>query len=178
MMQAKRLAIWFTTLGAVLLLMWSASANLAGVAEGAIAAVPTSTRPPTPEAPATDGSGGKDSLSLPAGGTITLHARFSAQWPWYEWPWQDVWTRVEWQDNDGEWHAVTGWRGALDSIATDGERYVGEKSWWVYQSHLGRGPFRWAVYTHEGGDLIARSEAFQLPDEVGEDITSEVALAP
>ncbi len=175
-MQAKRMGIWLTTLGMVLLLMWSASANLAGVADEAIAAVPTSTRPPTPSGPSPDADGKGNSLALPRGGTITLKARFPDQWPWYKWPWQDVWTRVEWRDNEGQWHAVTGWRGTLDAIAADGERYVGEKSWWVYQADLGRGPFRWAVYPREGGDLIARSEPFQLPDEVNETVTIELSL--
>lgn len=116
---------------------------------------PTSTPYPTP----------RPRLS---GGQIDLHVQFPPTWPWDSVHWQDVWTVVQWQDTWGNWHDVEGWQGTLDKVVStesgnDGD-VVGQKTWWVAESDLGKGPFRWTVYQSEGGQLIGASEPFQLPD--------------
>ncbi len=68
-----------------------------------------------------------------------------------------VWTGVQWMDSQGGWHDVTGWQGSLDNDGT--------KTWFVGENDMGKGPFRWCVYSHAGGDLLAASEAFHLPVE-------------
>ncbi len=66
-----------------------------------------------------------------------------------------VWTGVQWQDSNGDWHDVSGWRGT----AVDGR-----VQWWVAQKDFGTGPFRWAVYQPAGdGEPVSVSEPFMLP---------------
>jgi LysM repeat protein len=72
-----------------------------------------------------------------------------------------AWTTVEWQDGRGQWHAVTGWQGELDS--------TGQLTWWVADTELGsRGLYRWVVYESRGGSLWATSGVFRLPAAAGE----------
>jgi hypothetical protein len=99
-----------------------------------------------------------------------------------------VWTVIQWQDAWGNWHDVEGWRGTLDgvSITESGgdEDVVGLKTWWVAESDLGKGPFRWVIYQNEGGQLIGTSEPFQLPNfnggatTVTTTVTTAVAVSP
>lgn len=66
------------------------------------------------------------------------------------------WTRVQWQDPDGAWHEVDGWRGAFDH-----ELHV---TWWVAPKDLSSGPFRWLVYASEESEMVlAVSDPFYLP---------------
>jgi hypothetical protein len=108
----------------------------------------------------------------PTGGLIKLRVQF----PQIAYPfgWQDLWTTVQWQDGHGDWHDVEGWRGTLDHIA-DG---VGVKTWWAARAQLGTGPFRWQATLGEGGEPLATSSPFDLPDAVGETVTVEVSLGP
>ncbi|MBN1874662.1 MAG: hypothetical protein JXA33_10565 [Anaerolineae bacterium] len=78
--------------------------------------------------------------------------------------WQSLWTVVQWQDAFGDWHDVEGWRGTLDEVGV-GE---GRKVWWLPADLFGVGPFRWQVYTQPAGALLATSQAFYLPDLVGQ----------
>jgi hypothetical protein len=104
---------------------------------------------------------------------------FSANWPWHQIHWQDLWTVVEWQGPEGKWHVVEGWQGNLDRVSTgDSGEIVGEKTWWVYEQNLGQGPFRWRVYASQGGKLIASSDIFDLPGASNQSIIVEVLLAP
>lgn len=80
-----------------------------------------------------------------------------------------VWTVVQWQDSTGDWQDVGGWQGPLDQ---------GHKKWWVSQRDFGRGPFRWAIYQDQGGELLVVSESFYLPDTANELMWIEVLLAP
>lgn len=80
-----------------------------------------------------------------------------------------VWTVVQWQDSTGGWQGVGGWQGPLDK---------GRKKWWVSQRDFGRGPFRWATYQDQGGELLAVSESFYLPDTANELVRVEVSLVP
>ncbi len=60
---------------------------------------------------------------------------------------------VEWQDINGDWQAVEGWRANLDS--------AGYIRWWVAAKDFGTGPFHWVA-----GDAI--SPPFNLPAGAGE----------
>jgi hypothetical protein len=109
-------------------------------------------------------------------GTIQLQAQFSHEWPWNEVHWQDLWTVVQWQDAEGIWHDVEGWKGTLDdvTIGEDGQ-VVGHKTWWVSKVHLGEGPFRWLVY--QKSKRLALSETFHLPGSIGGTEFVQVVLA-
>ncbi len=114
---------------------------------------------------------------LPEGGTIEMEAAFSDNWPWDSMMWQDLWLEVEWADGD-TWYKVDGWRGNFDSIDQEDDVWTGHKAWWVAQHDLGKGPFRWVVYTHEDGDVLATSENFDLPTDRGQMTMVPVELAP
>lgn len=62
---------------------------------------------------------------------------------------------VQWQDADGEWQDVAGWRGWVNR---------GETVWWVEAGHWGEGPYRWAVYAGQDASMLAASESFTLPN--------------
>jgi hypothetical protein len=55
---------------------------------------------------------------------------------------------------------------------------VGEKTWWVAETDLGKGPFRWVVYQGEGGMLLVTSEPFDLPGSKDATVKINVSLAP
>ena len=57
------------------------------------------------------------------------------------------WSVVQWQDEQGTWHDVGGWTGAVTT---------GSIMWWVEEKDFGKGPFRWAVY-QEGGPVVHRA---------------------
>lgn len=67
----------------------------------------------------------------------------------------DSWTKIQWADAFGTWHDVTGWQGEVDSDGT--------KLWWVAPKDYGTGPFIWHLYDASGGNHIASSEEFYLP---------------
>lgn len=71
------------------------------------------------------------------------------------------WTVVQWQDSQGNWHDVDGWRGHMnipDSVM-----------WWVSQANFGEGPFRWVIYdTAQRNTILSTSNPFSLPDQDGE----------
>ena len=99
------------------------------------------------------------------GGFIHLYAQFPETWPWDKVHWQEVWTVVQWRDPLGTWYEVEGWRGGLDGVVIDEDGIVvGEKAWWVAEPDLGTGPFRWMVYQGVGGELLAISDLFDLPE--------------
>lgn len=70
-------------------------------------------------------------------------------------PWPELWTMVQWQDPQGDWYNVDGWRGASNE--------EGRVLWWVAKEDLGTGPFRWLVYEEKDGRLLVTSESFDLP---------------
>jgi hypothetical protein len=80
-----------------------------------------------------------------------------------------LWTIVQWQDSAGDWHDIEGWSGTLD----EGSKRV----WWVAPAAFGTGPFRWTVYQSQGGQLLATSESFYLPDVAGIKLRVEVSLS-
>jgi hypothetical protein len=112
------------------------------------------------------------------GAHIELHVTFPSSWAWDRIHWQELWTIVQWQDNEGRWHDVEGWQGTLDSITVaDDGKVTGKKTWWVGEKDLGTGPFRWRVYRGKGSWLLATSAPFDLPAAIGQKIVVEVSLA-
>lgn len=85
--------------------------------------------------------------TAPHGATIILQTQVN------------LWTVVQWQDTNNDWHDVEGWRGA----ATDGT-----VKWWVAQKDFGTGPFRWVVSKTKDEKIIATSQAFYLPSMANE----------
>ncbi len=93
----------------------------------------------------------------PPGGTIILQL--------YDAP-PTGWTVVQWQDANGGWHDVEGWRSQI----TDG--YVG---WWVDPANFSSGPFRWLLLDSVEGETLAMSDSFYLPGFVDEVILIEIS---
>ncbi len=116
--------------------------------------------------------------ALPKGTRLQLDAHFSDSWPWDSMQWQDVWSEIEWQDDKEEWFLVDGWKGNLDEIEQGENGWIGTKEWWAAEDIKGKGPFRWKVYDHPGGDLLATSESFYLAEQTGGTVTVPVDLAP
>lgn len=81
-----------------------------------------------------------------------------------------LWTIVQWQDTNGGWHNVDGWQGTLD----DGS----SKTWWVAPEDFGTGPFRWVAYATKGGQLLASSSSFDLPDQTKEIVLVTLQITP
>lgn len=84
-----------------------------------------------------------------------------------------AWVGVQWRDRFGRWHAVEGWQGPMELLVDSG---VAARQWAVYPKDYGRGPFRWVVYTAQGGRVWATSARFNLPDSSGS--TLVIRLAP
>ena len=73
----------------------------------------------------------------------------------------DSWIAVQWGDGLGHWETVSGWEGTADSVdAATGQLF---KQWTVAFGNFGQGPFRWAVFDHQGGNLLGYSASFNLP---------------
>ncbi len=84
-----------------------------------------------------------DGRGEPAGAAIEL---FAPDYP-------GAWSVVQWQDINGNWQDVDGWRGWLDE--------TGSRRWWVAAKDFGTGPFRWVV--GQSAAPTATSEPFHLP---------------
>ena len=124
--------------------------------------------PPPPLPPEEPASAPKPA---PEGGRINLQVQFPE---WLPYQWQELWTEVQWLDEDGYWRDVAGWQGTLDSV----EDGAGTKTWWVAKNDLGRGPFHWRLYRGQGGRLLATSEQFYLPQRNGETVRVELSPTP
>lgn len=106
----------------------------------------------------------------PQGAHIELHVPFPES---LSYPWQELWTVVQWQDGEGHWHNVEGWQGNLDGIEND----EGVKRWWVDEANLGEKGFRWVVYRSAGGPVLIISNEFHMPDIVNQTQTVKATLA-
>lgn len=73
---------------------------------------------------------------------------------------EGAWVGVQWQDRQGAWQNVEAWQGPLEAAEETG---VASKVWGVYPKDFGRGPFRWVVYTQQGGEVLGTSQSFNLP---------------
>lgn len=71
-----------------------------------------------------------------------------------------IWITVQWLDGFGHWQQVTGWQGLPFSFDSNGVLF---QQWSVPSSLFGAGPFRWALYTYQGGPLIGVSPSFYMP---------------
>lgn len=140
-------------------------AGLVGPLQSAAADLPPRPTPATPSSTPTK-------PQEPAGAWIELRVYMAGGEPVL--PGQELWTTVQWQDAQGMWHDVKGWRGTLDRIAGN----AGLKVWWVAQKDFGTGPFRWIVQHGQAGAHLAGSKPFTLPDVVRATLTIEVLLAP
>jgi hypothetical protein len=131
---ASWIAITGVMISLLLLLAWAPLPTQAGPE-----LPPRATPTPTPRA------GDDRDRQQPIGAFLQLHVQGAPD---------GVWAVVQWQDSAENWHDVEGWRGTLDA---------GQKTWWVAQRDFGKGPFRWAVYQGQGGELLATSNVFNLP---------------
>ena len=71
-----------------------------------------------------------------------------------------IWITVQWQDGFGGWHTVDGWQGMASSVDANGVLF---QQWDISPDLFDRGPFRWALYTFQGGSLIGVSPSFNMP---------------
>ena len=71
------------------------------------------------------------------------------------------WSVVQWQDQEGFWHDVEGWRAEITA---------GTMNWWVEAKDFGTGPFRWLVFAAGGERPLAISQPFYLPSEAGPEV--------
>ena len=94
----------------------------------------------------------------PPGGTLILQM---------ENPPVEGWTIVQWQDANGGWHDVEGWRSHFTND------YVG---WWVAPADFSDGPFRWLLLASENGPELASSAPFSLPGYLGHVLLVELSL--
>jgi lysophospholipase L1-like esterase len=67
-----------------------------------------------------------------------------------------LWTVVQWQDQQGNWHDVSDWSGELELNGTI--------RWWISADDYNKGPFRWVVSNEPDGPVLAVSPEFYLPD--------------
>jgi len=157
----RRLLVPVVLGAAVVLVLGSFSAG------GAAAQEPTPTPPPptwTPGPAPAKTPVPTPTPRHPGGAWIRLRVRGgdgSGNW----------WTEVQWQDEEGKWHPVEGWQGPLERL--DGEW---GRVWWVSQSQFGTGPFRWVIYRRQGGEPVALSDPFTLPETEGATRWVEVSL--
>ncbi len=79
-----------------------------------------------------------------------------------------AWSVVQWQDPQGGWHDVEGWRSDLGA---------GYQHWTVEAKDFGTGLFRWQV--RQGGpdgSVLSSSESFTLP--AGANETLQISANP
>jgi hypothetical protein len=144
-----------------------ASALTALAALGLIAGAPAAAQEPSPTPPLPTWTPGIPDPKTPvptqqagpgtsrSGCLIELTVLVDAQHAAYG---RELWTAVEWWDEEGILHTVEGWQGPPDELQDS----VANKAWWVAESQLEQGPFRWAVYRGQGGMLLGASQSFHL----------------
>jgi hypothetical protein len=116
-------------------------------------------RRPPPATPAIGDNKGDNDHNPPPGAYIELHTQSAPA---------EAWTVVQWQDTNGGWQQVEGWQGTLEAD--------GSKRWWVAAKDFGKGPFRWVILARQGGQPLATSALFYLPDEAYEVVQVEAVL--
>ena len=99
----------------------------------------------------------------PAGGLIILQVE--ATLPVLD----GLWTVVQWQDANGDWHDVEGWQGNFNEKL--------EVIWWVAPEDLGKGPFHWLITERQGSTIaVTNSKPFFLPAKNRSIVNVEVML--
>jgi hypothetical protein len=79
---------------------------------------------------------------------------------------------IEWQDGQGNWHDVEGWKAILDEVKGS----EGRKVWYVSSDLFGKGPFCWVICPDPGSEPIATSAPFHMPDAAGETVRVNVSV--
>ncbi len=125
-----------------------AGRGLAAMPAQAAGGLPDRNPPPVQN----DGGNSDNPDSAPLGAAIELTA-----WP------PGGMSVVQWQDINGDWQDVDGWRGALDN--------GGHIRWWVAAKDFGTGPFRWMV-----GEAV--SAPFNLPAGAGQTVWVNLTNQP
>jgi hypothetical protein len=135
------------------LLLWMWNSTLTQADSGVL--------PPRATPKPTSGNNGHDSdhSGSPLGGYIELKTQ----------PTQPGrWTVVQWQDSQGNWHNVEGWRTHANS--------AGQVRWWVAPAQFGQKPFRWQVFESQGGALLNSSQIFTLPAKTNDIVNVVVSF--
>lgn len=134
---------------------------------------PRPTPEPTPTTPTTETSKAGESVA-----SIALYATFPSTWPWYQLHGQQLLTVVQWQDEDGVWHDVEGWRGGFHRFDVDADgSAVGITTWWLAEKDFGAGPFRWIVYRDaDRAQRLVTGESFTLPMRANARLVVPLAL--
>jgi hypothetical protein len=133
---------------------------------------------PSEPPPSGQPSSPQDKSNPAKGAQVTLEVQFDEDWPEKGIQWQELWTVVQWQDQWGTWHDVDGWQGTLDKVYLKDGKVMGVKMWWLYESLLGAGPFRWAVFAGRTGKVMAKTDPFYLPKTTGQGVTAKLLLSP
>ena len=133
--------------------------------------------PPPPLPPPLPTSAPQPTSPPPTGGFIELQVQFPQTWPWADVHWQELWVVVQWQDDRGLWHDVEGWQGTLEDVTLEEGVVFGYKRWWVANTELAKGPFRWQAYREREGASLGVSEPFHLPDATGKTVQVEVSVS-
>ncbi|MCA9917413.1 MAG: hypothetical protein KC445_05640 [Anaerolineales bacterium] len=132
----------------------------------------TTVTPGEPEAPV------EPIVATGEGARVHLQAHFGQDWPWDTMHWQqDLWLKVQWLDNQGDWQDVPGWQGTLDAIQQL-EDWVAMKELWLADAQLGTGPYRWQVFAVDNGRLLTTSDPFYLPSKSGDLMALDMMLEP
>jgi len=116
--------------------------------------VDPSTATPTPAPSGDDKKDGKSSIAY-----IELQVQSSLT---------GNWSVVQWQDMDGNWRDVEGWRGSLSEN--------GFRRWTVEAKDFNTGPFRWVVMRGPSGAITGVSNSFNLPAWAGDTVQVTVSV--
>ncbi len=107
--------------------------------------------------PASSGNAGDDGDSDDSSPLLSYIELFASSAP------AGAWSVVQWQDPQGGWHDVEGWRGELGS--------GGYQRWTVEAKDFGTGPFHWQVrQSGPRGTLLSTTESFTLPAGANETV--------
>jgi len=154
--------------------------SLSSVTRAAPSALPPRPTPqPTPALPPRP-TPQSEIVCRKTGGFIVLRFRTTQERVWGLIHWQELWSVVQWQDGQGNWHNVEGWQGGFDVFYhnIDEEICEGRKTWWVDGDDFIKGPFRWVIYQRRKGKLLAQSELFYLPLFAGQTVRTDISLVP
>jgi hypothetical protein len=152
-------------LGSVLVsLTWpslASQADLPPLDTPAPPATATPAPPPAEETPAPPGDTADKDDDDPASPPLAYVELLAPSAP------AGAWSVVQWQDPQGGWHDVIGWRGQLGQS--------GYQQWVVEAKDFGTGPFRWQI--RQGGvegEVFSNSVSFDLPLGAGETVSVSV----
>lgn len=138
--------------GLLLLLAWPVVSRAGGD-------LPPRLPPPTEQPDRTGDTQDRDDDDSPVGAYIELDIQPVPG---------DLWTVVQWQDVNGDWHSVEGWQGTPSPAGT--------VRWWVAAKDFEAGPFRWLVRHGKNGPVVVGSPPFYLPAQPNELLQIEISV--